>query len=141
MNFRITEYERNHDANGHAQTENHHEHPTTNPAISPTNNIVEISPTSRIDSFTAVKFDKAINELMDSGWRKLVIDLSETPFVDSAGISVLVGVMRQSRPLGAKIRMIWPQAKTVKRVMQMMKLDMVFEMYESSEEAIEQWND
>ncbi|MEM7538763.1 MAG: STAS domain-containing protein [Chloroflexota bacterium] len=141
MNFRVTEYERHHDKNDHSQKENQNENPTTNPVISPNDNVVEISPTSRIDSFTATKFDKAISELMDSGWRKLVINLSETPFIDSAGISVLVGVMRRARQLGAKIRMIWPQAKTVKRVMQMMKLDMVFEMYDSSEAAIEQWND
>jgi anti-sigma B factor antagonist len=47
-----------------------------------------------LDSDEAPAFDRVLEELRAAGAREIVIDLSELSFIDSSGISVLVGAAR-----------------------------------------------
>lgn len=98
--------------------------------------IVTIAPQGRLDTLRALEFRKQLQSVLDSGIKNLVLDLSETPFLDSAGMAVLVSALKQCRERGGDARMVWPQAEPVKRILTLTKFDRVFDMKASVEEAL-----
>lgn len=98
--------------------------------------IVTIAPQGRLDTLRALEFRKQVQALLDSGAKNLVLDLSQTPFLDSAGMAVLVSALKQCREQGGDARMVWPQAEPVKRILSLTKFDRIFEMKNSVQEAV-----
>ena len=98
--------------------------------------VVTVAPQGRLDMLRAIEFRKQMQELIDGGAKHLVLDLSETPFLDSAGMAALVSVLKQCRERGGDARMVWPQAEPVKRILSLTKFDRVFDMKMTAEEAI-----
>ena len=97
--------------------------------------IVTVAPEGRLDAFSAPKFREKIQNLIDNGFKYLVLDLSKTPFMDSAGMAALVTALKQCRQRGGDVRMVWSQAEPVKRILALTKFDRVFEMKASVDEA------
>ena len=98
--------------------------------------IVTIAPEGRLDAFSAAAFRAKVHELMANDIKHLVLDLSQTPFLDSAGMAALVSALKQCRQQGGDVRMVWPQAEPVKRILALTKFDRVFAMKMSVEEAV-----
>lgn len=98
--------------------------------------IVTIAPQGRLDTLRALEFRKQLQAVLDDGVKNLVLDLSQTPFLDSAGMAVLVGALKQCRERGGDAQMVWPQAEPVRRILALTKFDRVFEMKDSAEEAL-----
>lgn len=98
--------------------------------------IVTLAPETRLDAFSAPKFREEVQTLLDDGIIYLVFDLSRTPFLDSAGMAALVSALKQCRQRGGDVRMVWPQAEPVKRILALTKFDRVFEMKTSATEAL-----
>ncbi len=98
--------------------------------------IVTIAPQGRLDTLRALEFRKQVQAVLDSGAKNLVLDLSQTPFLDSAGMAVLVSALKQCREQGGDARMVWPQAEPVKRILSLTKFDRIFEMKNSVQEAV-----
>lgn len=48
----------------------------------------------RIDSATAPRFAEEVNEIVENGRFKLVIDMEELDFISSAGLRVLIGTQK-----------------------------------------------
>ncbi len=51
----------------------------------------------RIDSSTAPKLQRVINEVIDEGNYKLVLDLTKVEFISSAGLWVLVNAQKKCK--------------------------------------------
>lgn len=98
--------------------------------------IVTVAPQGRLDTLRALEFRKQVQTLLDSGVKNLVLDLSQTPFLDSAGMAVLVSALKQCREQGGDARMVWPQAEPVKRILSLTKFDRIFDMKNSVQEAV-----
>lgn len=98
--------------------------------------IVTVAPQGRLDMMRSMEFRKQMQELIDGGAKHLVLDLSQTPFLDSAGMAALVSVLKQCRERGGDARMVWPQAEPVKRILSLTKFDRVFDMKLTAEEAV-----
>lgn len=98
--------------------------------------IVTVAPQGRLDTLRALEFRKQVQLLLDSGVKNLVLDLSQTPFLDSAGMAVLVSALKQCREQGGDARMVWPQAEPVKRILSLTKFDRIFDMKNSVQEAV-----
>ncbi len=98
--------------------------------------IVTIAPRGRLDTVRALEFRKQVQEVIEDGVKNLVLDLSETPFLDSAGMAVLVSALKQCRQRGGDARMVWPQSEPVKRILSLTKFDRVFEMKNSVADAV-----
>ena len=58
-----------------------------------TSEIVTVAPEGRLDAFSAPKFREKVQNLLDNGFKYLVLDLSKTPFMDSAGMAALVSAL------------------------------------------------
>lgn len=58
-------------------------------------------PVGELDAYTVGQFREALGELASE--RKLLIDMSEVPFVDSAGLGALIGGIRRAREAGGDV--------------------------------------
>jgi anti-sigma B factor antagonist len=58
-------------------------------------------PAGELDAFSVHEFRQALAEVASS--RRLIIDLSTVPFVDSAGLGALIGGIRRVRELGGVV--------------------------------------
>jgi anti-anti-sigma factor len=69
-------------------------------------------PVGEIDAFNASEFRTTLERFAASA--RLVIDLGGVPFVDSAGLSVLIGVARRVHEHGGKIAVACPRPALAK---------------------------
>ena len=58
-------------------------------------------PVGELDAYTVGQFREALGELASAP--KLLIDMSEVPFVDSAGLGALIGGIRRARESGGDV--------------------------------------
>ena len=68
---------------------------------------------------------RLVDIIDDQGNRQLVVDLSQTTFVDSAGISVLLDALRRMEGNGGELVLSGPTADVL-RVFEAAQLDRVF---------------
>jgi len=87
-----------------------------------------------IDLFTAPQLRHAVNELIDAGSRKLVVDLTKVGFLDSTGLGVLVGALKRLRDSGGDLVLAAPQ-RPVRRVLSVTGLDKVFTIHTDPTES------
>ena len=69
------------------------------------NGVAVVQPTGRIDRYTALAFKKRLGELIDSGYRWLVIDFSAVTFLDSTGLGALITGLKRAQELGGDLRL------------------------------------
>jgi len=58
-------------------------------------------PVGELDAYTVGQFREALGELASEP--KLLIDMSDVPFVDSAGLGALIGGIRRAREAGGDV--------------------------------------
>ncbi len=77
-----------------------------------------------------------INELLSEGWKKILLNLSEVSYMDSAGLGELLASHRTARNLGA--RMITTSlAQRTKRVLRLSQILPLIEVHDTEQEALE----
>ena len=89
-----------------------------------------------VDIFTAPQFKECLVELLDSGVRHLVVDLSDVTFIDSTALGVLIGGVRRVHGAGGAMTLV-VTSRPVERVLSVTGLDRVFSMHATRAEAIE----
>ena len=78
---------------------------------------------------------EAIDELLAESQRKVLINLSEVSFVDSAGVGELVAGLRTANRFGARLKLL-NVAERVYSTLDMARLLPTFEIYHDEEEAV-----
>lgn len=99
--------------------------------------IVVVSPQARIDAFTAPALRETLHQLLDEGVNRFVLDLSNVPFLDSAGLSLLVSLLKRVRQIGGDVKLVWPREEAAQRIFRLTKFDHVFNMTESVQLALQ----
>ena len=97
---------------------------------------VTVEPSGRVDAFTSKKLRSELAELHADGVSRIIIDLSKTEFLDSAGMAVLVSALKSARSLNGDVKLVWPEHEAAKRIISLTKFDRVFEMADSAEAAL-----
>jgi anti-anti-sigma factor len=95
-----------------------------------------VAPQQRIDAFSAPELRAQLNQLLETGVRRFVVDLSEVPFLDSAGLAALVSLLKRARQLGGDVRLVWPTEEGARRILHLTKFDRVFSIFESITTAL-----
>lgn len=98
--------------------------------------VVVISPQGRLDVFNAPAIREQLDTLFNEGAINFVIDLSETLFMDSAGMAVLVNLLKRARQTGGDVKLIWPEKGAVQRILTLTRFDRVFEIANTVEAAV-----
>jgi anti-sigma B factor antagonist len=107
---------------------------------------VEISTTSRgkaivmavsgrVDAATAPQFEAKILELIASGQLRLVIDLGNLEYINSAGLRTLLVAGKRLKPQGGRLLLAAPR-EPVRRVLQISGFSTMFETCATGEEAL-----
>ena len=80
-------------------------------------------------------FKKTITRLLEEGRVNLLVDLSAVGFLDSSGLGALVRALTNSQKEGGQTKLLnaGPQ---IRKLLQMTKLDSVFEIHEDMEAAV-----
>jgi anti-sigma B factor antagonist len=96
---------------------------------------VVIRPQGDIDLSRAPSLRQQISEVQKVNPGRLIIDLSEVPYMDSSGVATLVEAMQVARRRNQKLILCSPQEK-VKAIFEIARLDMVFKIVSSRDEAV-----
>jgi len=76
-------------------------------------------------------FEKGVKNKM----MKIIVNLNSVSYVDSSGLATLVEMLKKTRGYGGKLR-ISNLAPKVKSLFEITKLEKLFEIFETEEEAI-----
>ena len=77
-----------------------------------------------------------VDRLLRETRAKIVLDLSEVTYVDSAGLGALVSKYVSVRRRGGDLRLVHPTARTT-RLFEVTKLSSVFEVFASETDAVQ----
>jgi anti-sigma B factor antagonist len=98
-----------------------------------------VRPFERIDAFSAPELRERLLELIAVGNVYFVVDLSQTPFLDSAGMAALVNLLKRCRQLVGDVALVWPTEDAAKRILRLTKFDRVFTMFDDVQGALSAW--
>lgn len=97
--------------------------------------VTVVSVRGEADLHSAPELRDALATLIEDGTDELVLDLSETTFVDSMTLGVLLGAMKRVRSRGGHLRLVVTGAD-VRRIFEITLLDRVFPLHDTREEAL-----
>ena len=78
---------------------------------------------------------EAVTKLSDSGKTKILLNLADVPYVDSAGLGEIVRTYTTVSRKGGKLKLL-NLTKKIQDLLSITKLLTVFETYESEDEAV-----
>ena len=84
-------------------------------------------------------FREKVKGLLASGKKKIVLNLANVSYIDSAGLGTLVATFHSARSQGAMLKLANLGAK-FKEVLQVTKLMTVFDTYDSEAAAIQSFD-
>jgi anti-sigma B factor antagonist len=89
----------------------------------------------RVDLPAARALEDALNELCDAGRSRIVVDLSNVPYMASASLKALLSGLRRARLLGGDVRLAG-LTERVREVFEMSGFDQVFAIYPDAAAAL-----
>ena len=89
-----------------------------------------------IDLFTAPELKSAIGEALESGHTRIVVDLTETTFLDSTALGVLIGAVKRLRSRDGVLTIVNTDPNIAK-TFEITGLDQIFTIRPTREEAVE----
>ena len=78
---------------------------------------------------------ETLDDLIGSGDTRILLDLSEVPWIDSSGIGLLVKLLTSAKQRGGAMKLLNPSKFTVQTLKMIALLD-VFEIYEDQQVAV-----
>jgi anti-sigma B factor antagonist len=88
-----------------------------------------------IDLFTAPDMKATLLEIIDAGKTRIVVDLTETDFLDSTALGVLIGTVKRLRARDGALTIVNVDANIAK-TFEITGLDQIFTIVPTREEAI-----
>ncbi len=98
--------------------------------------ISTISIDGRLDAFSAADLRLAQERLLAEGHKNFIADLSSVTFMDSAGLSALVSLLKRSRHLGGNMVLIRPADAAALHILKLTRFDQVFEITNNMQDAL-----
>jgi anti-sigma B factor antagonist len=88
-----------------------------------------------IDKNQAFHLLKAVDELVEAGNNKLIIDIKDLKYMNSSGLNVLIQLLTKTRNNGGE-SVIFNVNKKITELLIIAKLNTLFKIAETEEEAI-----
>jgi anti-sigma B factor antagonist len=76
-----------------------------------------------------------LDDLMGNGDTRILLELSEVPWIDSSGIGLLVKILTTAKQRGGSMKLLNPSKFTVQTLKMIALLDL-FEIYEDQQLAV-----
>lgn len=97
--------------------------------------VAVVSVIGDIDASTAREAADYLKQTLEGGWSTVIIDLSQVPFMSSAGLRFLLDTHQQSQSVGCQIVLAAPQVG-VDRVLTTSGFTRILTSYATVEEAL-----
>src|SRR5688500_3794273 len=94
-----------------------------------------IALSGEVDLSPAPEFKQQLLEIIGKGGKHVVVDLSDTTFIDSTTLGVLVGGVKRLRPNGGQLSLVCSD-RNITKIFEITGLNKVFPIYESRDEEI-----
>ena len=96
-----------------------------------------ISLAGEVDLYTAPEFKQQLLEVISNGGRNVIVDFSNTTFIDSTTLGVLVGGVKRLRTNDGQLSLVCSD-RNITKIFEITGLDRVFTIYPTRDEAVEQ---
>ncbi len=96
--------------------------------------LVEVS--GRIDSSTAPQLEQALQKIIKEGRYRIVVDLSETDFMSSAGLRALLSALKQVRRFNRGDLRLASLPDRIRKAFDLAGLLEVFTVYDNTVDAV-----
>jgi len=94
--------------------------------------------TGRLNMVAAPRLRSAVDDEVEAGSRRLVVDLQAVSFIDSSGLGALIAGLKKARQAGGDLR-IAGLTEQVDTVLRLTNLDRVLRPHLSVEAATDGW--
>src|SRR5438067_10022183 len=94
-----------------------------------------ISLSGEVDLYTAPEFKQQLLEVIAQGGKDVVVDFTNTTFIDSTTLGVLVGGVKRLRTNDGQLSLVCSD-RNITKIFEITGLDKVFEIYATREEAV-----
>jgi anti-anti-sigma factor len=101
--------------------------------------VLEIVNLDRATMREAEELKIQVNEKINRGYKKVIIDLSSVEFVDSTFLGVIVNTLKKVAKLGGDLKLVGFQP-AVRSMFELTRLFRVFESYNVLQDAIKSFN-
>ncbi|HBF40753.1 MAG TPA: anti-sigma factor antagonist [Anaerolineaceae bacterium] len=95
-----------------------------------------IKVTGRVDSSTAPRLAEAINNILDAGRFKIVLDLTKLEFISSAGLRVLISTQKTCKRYNRGEVVIAGMPEYIKSVFDLAGFTPLFRLFDDSISAV-----
>ncbi len=94
-----------------------------------------LAPVGRLNMVSAEGLRHAIDSLVEDGFPRIVVDLSEVVFMDSSGLGALIGGVKGARRAGGDLRIAAPPEQ-VRLVLRLTNMERILHPHDSVESAV-----
>jgi anti-anti-sigma factor len=98
------------------------------------NGLAVVRLVGEVDLYTGPKFKQALLEAIDNGAVSIIVDLTDTTFIDSGALNVLVGAVKRLRANDGQLVVVCPD-RNIRRIFEITGLDRVFPIYMTLDQA------
>jgi anti-sigma B factor antagonist len=96
-----------------------------------------ISLAGEVDLYTAPEFKQQLLDVIAKGAKRVVVDFTNTTFIDSTTLGVLVGGVKRLRTNEGQLSLVCSD-RNITKIFEITGLDRVFTIYPTRDEAIAQ---
>jgi anti-sigma B factor antagonist len=94
-----------------------------------------ISLAGEVDLYTAPEFKQQLLEVIGQGGKQVIVDFTNTTFIDSTTLGVLVGGVKRLRTNEGQLSLVCSD-RNITKIFEITGLDRVFTIYPTRNEAV-----
>jgi anti-sigma B factor antagonist len=94
-----------------------------------------ISLSGEVDLYTAPEFKQQLLDVIEKGGKEVVVDFTNTTFIDSTTLGVLVGGVKRLRTNDGRLSLVCSD-RNITKIFEITGLDKVFDIYATRDEAV-----
>ena len=95
---------------------------------------VILSPSGDVDLSSSRELQQSVKQAMEGRPSRVVVDLTDVPYMDSSGVATLVEAMQIARKQSTRLVLCCMQSK-VRSIFEIARLDRVFTIVDDAEQA------
>jgi stage II sporulation protein AA (anti-sigma F factor antagonist) len=103
------------------------------------NKIMILEIKGEVDAYTAQVLDKTLVDILDQGYTRIVLDVSNMRFIASAGIRTILYAYREAVQLGGEVRLTGPSDQ-IRRIFEIAGLFELLKITDGLQESINNWS-
>lgn len=97
---------------------------------------VVVSLTGRVDAFSVPDLQAQLDNYLKDGTKHFILDLTQVQFLDSAGMAVMVTLLKRINQIKGTVLLVMPQEETTRRILRLTHFDQIFNVADSIEAAM-----